>query len=190
MDSINEQILENSKVLLEIAKKSIDEQLSNRKYINKEDLLQRYPFLNENRATFVTLNLNGNLRGCIGSLLPQRSLLDDLLSNAKAAAFDDPRFHTLSTKEFKTVEIEISILTIPIELIYEDTNDLKSKIRIGEDGVILKSGMHQATFLPQVWEQLPNFEEFFSHLCQKAGLEVQCLELNPDIYTYKALKVK
>ena len=113
-----------------------------------------------------------------------------MLSNAKAAAFDDPRFHALSTEEFKTVEIEISILTIPVELIYEDTKDLKSKIRIGEDGVILKSGMHQATFLPQVWEQLPNFEEFFSHLCQKAGLEVACLDQNPDIYTYKALKVK
>ena len=192
MNDINadEVLLKESELLLKIARNSVLEHLNNTSIINQNELLEQYPFFADHRATFVTLNLNGNLRGCIGSLLPQRKLLEDIISNAKAAAFQDPRFQPLSKDEFKNLEIEISVLTLPLPLEYNNIKDMKSKIRVGVDGVILKQGRHQATFLPQVWEQLPNFEEFFSHLCQKAGLGYECLNEQPEIYTYQALKVK
>lgn len=175
--------------LLALVKASIKSELNNTSYIDTS-LKEKYPELNEQRATFVTLNLEGNLRGCIGSLLPQRSLFDDIVSNAKAAAFEDPRFSPLTSEEFENIEIEISILSIPSILEYKDTEDLKSKLKIGVDGVILKDGIYQATFLPSVWEQLPTFELFFSHLCKKAGLIQNCLKNHPEIYIYQAKKIK
>ncbi len=180
--------MENSS-LLELVKRSINDKLEGKTTIDFS-LKEKYPELNEQRATFVTLNLNGNLRGCIGSLLPQRSLFDDLVHNAKAAAFEDPRFPPLTTEEFNNIDIEISILTIPTLLKYTDINDLKNKLRVGIDGVILKDGAYQATFLPSVWEQLPTFELFFSHLCNKARLNQNCLENHPQIYIYQTKKIK
>jgi AmmeMemoRadiSam system protein A len=141
-------------------------------------------------ATFITLNLDGELRGCIGSLVAHRDLADDIAHNAKAAAFDDVRFHPLSKEEFERVDIEISILNEPQPLHYHDNSDLKSKIRVGIDGVILRSGNRQATFLPFVWDQLPTFESFFERLCLKAGCESNCLDQHPDIFIYHANKVK
>jgi AmmeMemoRadiSam system protein A len=141
-------------------------------------------------ATFVTLNIDGRLRGCIGSLVAHRILFDDLVHNAKAAAFGDPRFKPLTKDEFLNTDVEVSLLTPAVELPYKNRDDLKSKIAVGEDGVILKLDGKQATFLPQVWEQLPTFEQFFSHLCQKAGLDAGCIENHPTIYTYKVEKYK
>ncbi len=175
--------------LLELVRSSINEEFDKTTCVDIS-LKEKYPELKEQRATFVTLNLNGNLRGCIGSLLPQRALFDDIVYNAKAAAFKDPRFPPLSQDEFKNIEIEISILTIPTPLSYKNTSDLKDKLKIGIDGVILKEGSYQATFLPSVWEQLPNFELFFAHLCQKAGLSKNCLENHPQIFIYQAEKIK
>ena len=186
----NNELLKNRKVLLKIAQESILEHLQNSNILNENELLQKYPCLELKRATFVTLNLEGNLRGCIGSLIPQRTLLEDIISNAKAAAFQDPRFHPLTKEEFDHVEIEISVLTVPTLLEYNDIKDMKEKVRSGIDGIILKQGNHQATFLPQVWDQLPQFEDFFAHLCQKAGLHIECLNNHPQIYIYQALKVK
>lgn len=187
---IQSRIDSNSDILLQIAKDSIKNKLFGTESINKDLLLQEYPELSQQRATFVTLNLNNRLRGCIGSLIPQRSLLEDIISNAASAAFSDPRFFPLSSDEFENIDIEISLLTIPAELPYKDTDDLKSKLRTGIDGVILKSGFNQATFLPQVWEQLPTFELFFEHLCQKAGLSGNCLGSHPEILIYQADKIK
>ncbi len=116
-------------------------------------------------------------------------LLDDLIHNAQAAAFEDPRFPPLSEEEFEKVQIEISLLSTPQELFYRDIDDLKSKIRPDVDGVILQEGYYQATFLPQVWEQLPSFDLFFAHLCQKAGMSANCLENHPQISTYQVTKV-
>lgn len=175
--------------LLELVKSSINEEFDKTTCVDRS-LKEKYPQLKEQRATFVTLNINGNLRGCIGSLLPQRALFEDIVYNAKAAAFKDPRFPPLSQDEFKKIEIEISILTIPTPLSYKDTSDLKDKLKIGIDGVILKDGPYQATFLPSVWEQLPSFELFFAHLCQKAGLSQNCLEKHPEIFIYQAEKIK
>ena len=176
-------------LLLSLAKDSIHDELTHHNTINKDLLIKEYPLLKEARATFVTLTLHGELRGCIGSLIPHRALIDDLLDNAKSAAFKDPRFLPLTPEEFSKIEIEISLLTIPQDIEYTDYNDLKSKIRPLEDGVILSLYGNQSTFLPQVWEQLPDFDSFFNHLCQKAGCLATCLNEHPQIQTYQVEKI-
>jgi AmmeMemoRadiSam system protein A len=173
-------------ILLKIARTAILEEFEGKSLINREELIREYPFLLEERATFVTLKIEGNLRGCIGSILPRMALIDDVIYNAKQAAFNDPRFPPLSVEEYERIKVEVSILTIPEKLEYEDVADLKNKIVQGRDGVILILGEHQATFLPSVWEELPNFELFFAHLCQKAGMSGDCLMFHPTIYTYQA----
>ena len=177
-------------VLLEVARNTILSEFDSSFEINKEKLIEKYPILNEQRACFVTLNLHGKLRGCIGSLVAHRSLLDDVISNAYNAAFSDLRFNRLTALEFKNIDIEISVLTPAVKLEYENTQDLKEKIKIGEHGVILELEGKRATFLPQVWEQLSSFEQFFTQLSKKAGFSKNCLEDKPSIYTYTAIKIK
>jgi len=171
-------------VLLKIARDAIKEKFTNNLFIDKESLTKKYPFLSEDGAVFVTLNKDKDLRGCIGSLIPHRTLLNDIIYNAQASAFDDVRFLPLSTEEFDDIDIEVSVLSKPQELKYSDTADLKNKIIPNVHGVILEYQNRKATFLPQVWEQLAEFELFFSHLGQKAGLGTNVLELHPKIYTY------
>ena len=178
------------KVIRSLAKQAILDGLNKTQSIDTKALLEKYPPLAQQRATFVTLNLDGRLRGCIGSLVAHRSLLDDLIHNAKSAAFEDPRFYPLSPEEFKKVVIEISLLSPPEPLLYDSIEDLKSKVSVGIDGIILQKEGKKATFLPQVWEQLPTFEHFFSQLCQKAGLGANCLEHHPDIWRYRVEKIK
>jgi len=158
--------------------------------VPKYAYLNEYPQLGANKATFVTLTLHGQLRGCIGSLIAHRPLIDDLISNAQSAAFHDPRFLPLTPDEFEQVAIEVSLLSEPLLLEYTDTEDLKSNIRVNEDGVILRHGNYQATFLPQVWEELTDFESFFAHLGLKAGLGSDPLQYHPEIYTYHVEKIK
>jgi AmmeMemoRadiSam system protein A len=121
-------------------------------------------------GTFVTLKIGGQLRGCIGSLVGSESLADGVRSNAINAALHDPRFRRLTNKELDRVSIEVSVLTAPQPLEYSDPEDLISKLRPGIDGVTIRKGMAGGTFLPQVWEQLPDPGSFLSHLCKKAGL--------------------
>lgn len=178
------------KILLDIASKAIEEEFLDTSLVDKKALLASYPSLLEQGAVFVTLTLNKELRGCIGSLVATRSLLDDIISHAKNAAFSDPRFLPLSKDEFAKVEIELSVLSEPKNLPYDNIDDLKAKIKPNIHGVILQTKGKSATFLPQVWEQLPSFDIFFSHLCQKAGLSGNCLEQNPEIFTYEVKKIK
>ena len=185
----------DKEVLLKLARMAILEEFEGKKLINKEDFLAKYPFLAEKRACFITLKLKNkprgsNLRGCIGSILPYRPLIDDVIANAKAAAFEDPRFSPLTPQEYELIKIEISLLTIPQKVEYEDKKDLMQKIRPGVDGVILQLANHQATFLPSVWEELPAFDLFFAHLCLKAGLPGDCLMYHPVIYTYQAEEIE
>lgn len=122
-------------------------------------------------AAFVTLHTrSGALRGCIGSLVGHRPLVDDVRANALAAAFEDPRFPPLTEAELPDVVIEVSVLTSPEPLAYADAAGLVRSLRPGVHGVVIELGWHRATFLPQVWDQLPNTEEFLAHLCYKAGL--------------------
>lgn len=127
--------------------------------------------LKENKGTFVTLTINGQLRGCIGNLQPVQAIYRDVIENAQVAAFDDPRFNPLQSEELIQIEIEISILELPTDLSYESVDKLVDVLQKKKPGVILSLGTDKATFLPQVWEELPNAEDFLSHLCLKAGLK-------------------
>lgn len=127
--------------------------------------------LNRNGATFVTLYLDGRLRGCIGSFQAVEPLVKSAGRNAVSAAFRDPRFPPLSAAEFQRITISVSVLTRPAPLAYDSGADLPSRLHPGRDGVIIQKGGHRATFLPQVWEQLPTPEAFLSRLCRKAGLK-------------------
>lgn len=121
-------------------------------------------------AVFVTLLLDGQLRGCIGSLEPHRSLREDLRANALAAAFRDPRFPPLSAAEFARVRVEVSELEQPEPLVVGSETEAWAAVEPGIHGVILEWGRHRSTFLPQVWAQLPTPREFFAALKRKAGL--------------------
>lgn len=122
-------------------------------------------------ATFVTLTKHGQLRGCIGTLSAYQPLVQDVCEHAKAAAFHDYRFSPVRESEMTEIVVEVSYLTDPIPLTYSDAKDLTQKLRPGVDGVILSEGHHRATFLPQVWEQLPDVEDFLTHLCYKMNVD-------------------
>jgi len=126
--------------------------------------------LRARRACFVTLHSEGKLRGCIGSLEARRPLIEDVAANAFAAAFRDPRFSPLARHELAAVHIDISVLSPPQPLQFESEQDLIDQLRPGIDGLILEAGTHRATFLPSVWEQLPEPRQFLEHLKLKAGL--------------------
>jgi AmmeMemoRadiSam system protein A len=166
-----EKLTENEGMyLLSEARRTIENSL-----FNKDKGLEHgsymAPKFSERRGTFVTLTIDGRLRGCIGHIIPNESLIEGVRINAINAAFRDPRFRPVSKKEWEKVHIEISILTEPEILHYSDAVDLLDKLRPGIDGVIIKKGSRQATFLPQVWEQLSDKKEFLAHLCLKAGME-------------------
>ena len=161
---------EEGRYLITIARKTIENRLFNQKNQVQSDGEVSHKY-SEKRGTFVTLTINGNLRGCIGHIIPQESLLEGIRVNAINAAFRDPRFRPLSQKEWEKTKVEVSILTDPKPLQYSDADDLLNKLRPGIDGVIIKKGFSQATFLPQVWDQLPDKRDFLTHLCMKAGLD-------------------
>jgi AmmeMemoRadiSam system protein A len=177
-------------IVIALAKASILVALNQPEDFDLEGALKAYPRLKENGAAFVTLNTepNDQLRGCIGSLQAYRPLYKDIISNAQSAALHDPRFTPLTPEELKHIKVEVSILSEPEVLLYKDVDDLRTKITPFKDGVVLKLGSYQATYLPQVWEQLPNFDAFFSSLCLKANLTGNCLLEHPEILTYQVEK--
>jgi AmmeMemoRadiSam system protein A len=157
---------EQGKELLRTARQTIAAKLGS----EEEATPSADPGLAVSCGTFVTLKINGTLRGCIGNLQAAGSVLDGVKRNAENAAFHDPRFRPLGAEELEQVQIDVSVLSPPQILQYRDADDLIKKLKPGTDGVILKLGSAGATFLPQVWEQLPKPELFLDHLCQKAGL--------------------
>ena len=174
-------------ILLKLARASIEEAFGRPLPFDKHVLGAKYPELREKRATFVTLKIDGKaLRGCIGSILPHAALFDDVVANAKSAAFRDPRFAPLTETEYRRCSVEVSLLSVPLPLAYTDADDLRGRIRPGVDGVILQLDGRSATFLPQVWEELPDFDRFFAHLGIKAGIGADVLTRHPDIFTYQA----
>lgn len=154
--------------MLALARQSIDLAVHRQK-LSKIDLNQVTPALREIGASFVTLTIHGDLRGCIGALEAYQPLILDVQEHAVAAALEDYRFRPVSEKEIPLLEIEISRLTPPVPLEYSLPAELPAKLRPGIDGVILRDGNLRATFLPQVWEQLPRPEDFLNHLCSKMG---------------------
>jgi AmmeMemoRadiSam system protein A len=168
--SSNKQYSENSRqMLLQLARTSIHHGLNTSKPLLIE--LNNYAQeLQKKRASFVTLEIKGQLRGCIGMLEPVRPLVQDIAENAFAAAFKDPRFPALQQQEFLELEIHISILSLAEPITFSSEQDLLAQIKPGVDGLILEEGIHRGTFLPSVWESLPDPEQFLRHLKVKAGL--------------------
>lgn len=144
--------------------------------------------LTQKAASFVTLELEGELRGCIGSLTAHRSLGDDVRANAEAAALRDSRFAPLSVGEFARVRIEVSVLSEPEFLDFRDEADALAQLQPGRDGVIFFNGCQKATFLPQVWEQLPDRRSFIAALKQKARLPVDFWGPNVMLARYQVEK--
>ena len=163
---------EQGQRLIQVARRTIASKLGTLddpdKVIPDNDLAD--PGFQEKRGTFVTLKTKGQLRGCMGCLTPSETILEGIQRNAINAAFNDPRFPALTLIELNQAAIDISILSKPRELEYSEGSDLLEKLRPTIDGVIINKGLARATFLPQVWEQLPRTEDFLAHLCRKAGL--------------------
>ena len=126
--------------------------------------------LTEPRGCFVTLTKKGELRGCIGSIVPEEPLYKAVVSRARSATIEDRRFTPVKPDELAQIKVEVSVLSLPKQLYFESPEDLLKQLRPGVDGVVLRVGPYQATFLPQVWEQIPEKEKFLEHLCVKAGL--------------------
>jgi uncharacterized protein len=140
------------------------------------------PTLRAEGASFVTLTISGELRGCIGALEPYQPLAEDVREHAVAAALEDYRFHPVRDNELSKILIEVSRLTVPKSLEYYHTDELLTKLRPGIDGVIIRDGFRRATFLPQVWEKIPEKSTFLGNLCYKMGAA-------PDTWRKKHLEV-
>lgn len=181
---------ELNKLIIQIAKGAIYSKLYDTDVINKDELVKKVPNFLKRGATFVTISLDGDLRGCIGSLVAHKTLLDDLLINATKAAFEDPRFPPLTKEEFENIKIEVSLLSQPLPMPYINFGDLKQKLIPNKHGVIIRLEDKQATFLPQVWEELPDFETFIYHLYVKAGLDVNNPTQAPEVFTYTVEKIE
>jgi len=178
---------EQSKILIRLTRQVIEENLEIKptKPVKDEEL--REPVFQEHKPLFVTLNKNGQLRGCIGSLVGTESIIEAIKRHAVNAAFFDQRFPAVTEAEVPELKISISILTDPQPLEYRTVRDLERKLRPGIDGVILRDPLKgAATFLPQVWEQLPTTTQFLDHLCGKAGLpEKSWQKQQLEIQTYQ-----
>lgn len=179
---------EQQKFLLNLARESISYYLDHKRSPDL-DGSGLETALKEKRGVFVTLTIDGRLRGCIGHLLPVNPLFIDVIENAVNAAFDDPRFDPLSKSELDLVKIEISVLSRPRKLEYLNSEELLNKLIPLKHGVILKQGFYQATYLPQVWEDLSDKELFLGSLCQKAGLNTdEWVNGHPEIQVYTVEK--
>ena len=169
--------------LLAIARNAIEKQFG-----RSARTVIPHPALANPAATFVTLTQDGELRGCIGSLEAHRPLAQDVAENAVAAAFRDPRFAPLSEDELDRTRVEVSLLDTPEAMNFKDGADALAQLRPGLDGLILTHGNRRATFLPQVWEQLPTPALFMAHLKQKAGLPADYWNAGVQLERYTVKK--
>ena len=172
------------KILLQIARDAIKYGLE---YKTKPKIsLEKYPqHLIQPRACFVTLDQNKQLRGCIGTLLARSPLVQEVSDSAFAAAFSDPRFPKVTTEELASLQIHISILTVPIAMRFTSEQDLLLQLRPSVDGLILRVGNSSGTVLPSVWEQLPNPKDFLNHLKNKAGLPMDYWSNQVEMFRYE-----
>jgi AmmeMemoRadiSam system protein B/AmmeMemoRadiSam system protein A len=158
------------KLLLELARSSLSAAAGEEKLPARLASIAKDPNLWQPRACFVTLTIDGQLRGYIGSLAPEEPLAEAVVRRARSAALEDPRFPPVRPDEVKRIHIEISVLSLPRPLEFKSPEDLLAKLRPGVDGVVLSVGPNQATYLPQVWKEIPSKEEFLGSLSHKAGL--------------------
>lgn len=178
---------DEKKFLLELARESITTWLDTGKRLS---ITEEVPTdrLKKVQGCFVTLTKNGDLRGCIGHIFPQEELYECVIDNVVSAAVSDRRFDPVTLDELDEIKIEVSMLSVPEELYFTSGEDLLAKLVPGRDGIVLKKGFFQSTYLPQVWDQLPDKEVFLSNLCRKAGLSLGCWkDTNSKVLTYYAL---
>lgn len=183
--------LKNKKYLLQLARQTIE-----RYCLNNSILILDSSNLNETllekRATFVTLTKNQDLRGCMGELEAQKPLYQSVIDNSLASAFLDPRFSPITPPELQEINIEISILS-PLKKVssFNNSQELLNYLKQNKPGLVIKKNGFQATFLPQVWEELSDPKDFLSQLCLKAGLPSnQWQNLDLDISEYQVEKFK
>ena len=165
----NELNLQQQRELLRIARESIEYGLQHHHAL-AIDLNACDEQLQQQGASFVTLNKKGALRGCIGTLQPYQALVSDVGEHARAAAFSDPRFPPVTLDELADIVISISVLGKPRVISFKDEEELIEQLRPAEDGLILQEGANRGTFLPSVWESLPQPRQFLQQLKRKAGL--------------------
>ena len=177
---------EHGRTLLGLARASV----ANALQAGAEAAIPDAPWLRERRATFVTLTQDAKLRGCIGSLQPTRALGDDVVANAAAAALADRRFAPLKREDLARVEMEVSLLSVPTAVLFGDERELLASLRPGVDGLILASGDRRGTYLPQVWEQLPEPAQFIASLMQKAGIPADTRLTRCQVWRYQVRKWK
>lgn len=175
---------QQGETLLSLARASIGAALK----LNDAPKIPDGSWLRECRATFVTITLDGNLRGCIGRLEAGRALGADVVDNARAAAFSDPRFKPLSADEFRRCVVEVSLLSTPKRLEFADHADLVRQLEPGNDGLILECDGRRGTFLPQVWKSIPGPEQFLAQLKLKAGLPADTRTERCRMLRYRAVK--
>lgn len=168
--------------LLKLARQALEAGVRS-EYLPPLDLQNLPPALSQPGASFVTLTCHGDLRGCVGALEPYLPLAEDVQAHAIAAALQDFRFPPVQPSELPEIKIEVSRLTLPQDLDYATPEDLLSSLRPGVDGVTLIDGRLRATFLPQVWEKLPDAPTFLNHLCNKMGA-------SQDLWRKKKLRVQ
>ncbi len=176
---------EQGKSLIKLAHDSIESFLNNETLKVDSQLKEMF---SEKRGAFVTLKKNGELRGCIGYVEPIFELWTTIIRAARSAAFEDPRFIPLSKKEYRDIKIEVSVLTLPQKIIVKDYVEYYSKIKIGEDGLIVKRGNRSGLLLPQVaTEYNMDVVEFLEHTCLKAGLRKDAYkEHDCEVYKFQA----
>ena len=171
---------ESKKYLLSLARQTLVDYFSVGQKIKIDNSKLSDKLLSKQAATFVTLLKQGDLRGCVGSLIAKKMMYEDVINNTLLAGFGDPRFEPLKEKEIKDVVIEISVLSEHKPYIYDNTDELLDKIKSGKHGVIVQKDFAQATFLPQVWRDIPSKNDFMNALCRKAGLDEKAWH-EPDI---------
>ena len=184
---------EYGKKLVQVARSAIARKLNLSVPRHLEPDLSEIPagLLEEKRGVFVTLQKTGRLRGCIGNIEPAKPVLEGVRENALHAALDDSRFSPVTPEELADIDIEVSLLTVPEKLDHSDARDLLRQVIPFRHGVIVEKGSHRATFLPQVWEQLPIPEMFLGRLCQKAGLDESAWrDSHPEIEIYQVQSFK
>ena len=172
------------KFLLDLARQALEQFLKNGQKLKIEESSLPSSKLKIKGATFVSL-YSPSLRGCRGHLWPVLPLYQDVIDNALSSAFLDDRFLPLKGEELKDLKIEIALLSRPIKIAASSPQELLAKIKPQQDGLIIKKGVRHATFLPSVWSQLPQKEDFLSRLCLKAGLSGQCWQAVKDLEVYK-----
>jgi uncharacterized protein len=170
-------------LLKKLAKDSIEYGLTNQRPFFV-DLSTMPEELIEYRATFVTLEINNQLRGCIGMLEAQRALAEDVVANSYAAAFSDSRFPAVKNDELANISIHISILNPAVQLNIQSETDLITQLQADIDGLIIEDNSHRATFLPSVWQSLPRAKDFVHHLKIKAGFDADYWSKNIRAYRY------